>query len=337
MKQGYLYADCVSNLIARWLAHPYLKPMKIAVISGVSGLVGSEVAESLIKSGYQVRGLSRSPGRLPSSIQGYHWDPDNGELDESCLEDASTLIHLAGENIADGRWTEKRKREIIESRTRSCNLLADGIKNLASRGQSTPESVILASAIGYYGNRGDEMLSEDSPPGEGFLSETTIEWEKAGTFPATVREVRLRIGVVLSREGGALREMERPLKLFAGAVPGSGKQYLSWIHFKDLARMIQFSVETDSVKGIYNAVSPDPRTMDSFMKSLGKAVGRPVYLPNVPGFALKPMLGELSEMILGGARISSDKIQKAGFQFEFSDLDSALENLYAGKKAATGA
>ncbi|MBI39492.1 MAG: TIGR01777 family protein [Leptospiraceae bacterium] len=309
--------------------------MKIAVVTGVSGLVGSALAKLLIESGYQVRGLSRNAKKLPSSIQGFHWDPDNGELDASCLEGATTLIHLAGENIADGRWTEKRKNEIIDSRTRSCTLLANAVKDLKQRGVSTVESAILASAIGYYGNRGDEWLSEDSPPGEGFLSETTLEWERAGDFPDGVREVRLRIGVVLSREGGALAEMEKPLKLFAGAVPGSGKQYLSWIHFLDLARLIHFCAEKDNVEGIYNAVSPDPRTMDSFMKALGKAVRRPVYLPNVPGFALKLMLGEMSEMILGGSRVSSQKIQDRGFQFKYSDLDLALENLYAKKEVAT--
>ncbi|MEQ8350265.1 MAG: TIGR01777 family oxidoreductase [Leptospiraceae bacterium] len=305
--------------------------MKIAVITGVSGLVGGELSRMLQASGYEVRGLSRSPEKLKSPIRGFHWDPDQSVMDESALEGATTVIHLAGESIADGRWTEKRKREIIDSRTRSCNLLANALRRQETSGNSVPRSVVLASAIGYYGNRGDELLHEDSDPGVGFLSETTLEWEKAGEFSSALREVRLRIGVVLSRKGGALREMEKPLKLFAGAVPGSGDQYLSWIHYKDLASMIQFAAENESIRGIYNAVSPDPRTMQSFMKSLGKSVGRPVYLPNVPGFALKLMLGEMSEMILGGARISSEKIQKSGFEFEYPDLDLALKNLYAEK------
>ena len=324
-----LFTRKESFLIATPSVVSYLTTMKCAVITGVSGLVGKELSEILLADGYEGRGLSRSPKRLPSPIKGFYWDPDKDELDEACLDGASTLIHLAGENIADGRWTEKRKREIIDSRTRSCNLLADALQR--TNPGKRPQSVILASAIGYYGDRGDELLNEESAPGQGFLSETTLEWEKAGSFPESVREVRLRIGVVLSPEGGALPEMERPLKLFAGAVPGSGKQYLSWIHHTDLARLIQFAMENDSVKGLYNAVAPDPRTMDSFMKSLGKAIGRPVYLPNVPGFALKLMLGEMSEMILGGSRVSSAKIEKAGFRFHFGNLEQALEDLYKRK------
>lgn len=307
--------------------------MKIVLITGVTGLVGSELANRLLKDGYEVRGLSRSPQRIPAPIKGFFWDPEKGEMDPASLEGATSLIHLAGENIADGRWTETRKRQIIDSRTRSCELLAREASREKGRSGSVLESAILASAIGYYGNRGDEMLGEDAQPGEGFLAETTLEWEKAGDFSG-LREVRLRIGVVLSRRGGALNEMERPLKLFAGAVPGSGRQYLSWIHHTDLARMIQFSLEESSVNGIYNAVAPDPRTMDSFMKALGRALGRPVYLPNVPGFALKLMLGEMSEMVLGGARISSEKMEKEGFKFEFGTLEDALHELYEEKKSA---
>ncbi|MCB1138244.1 MAG: TIGR01777 family oxidoreductase [Leptospiraceae bacterium] len=302
--------------------------MKAILITGASGLVGSELSKDLLKKGYEVRGLSRNPERLEGGIKGFYWDPESGEMDHSALKGISSLVHLAGENIAEGRWTEKRKREIIESRTRSCDVLASALSQLAAEGEALPESLILASAIGYYGSRGDELLDEESSPGDGFLAETTLAWEQAGQFPQSVRQVRLRIGVVLSRQGGALNEMERPLKLFAGAVPGSGKQYLSWIHHSDLVSIILFSIENSSVKGIYNAVSPDPRTMDSFMRALGREVGRPVYLPNVPGFVLKMMLGEMSEMVLGGARISSARMEKAGFRFQHGNLENALSDLY---------
>ena len=302
--------------------------MKAILISGASGLVGSELSEGLLKKGIEVRGLSRNPKRLPPGIKGFYWDPESGEMDHSALKGISSLVHLAGENIAEGRWTEKRKKEIIESRTRSCDVLASALSQQAAEGESLPESIILASAIGYYGSRGDELLDEASEPGEGFLAETTLAWEEAGQFPEKMRQVRLRIGVVLSRKGGALNEMERPLKLFAGAVPGSGRQYLSWIHHSDLVSIIQFAIENSSVEGVYNAVAPDPRTMDSFMRALGKEVGRPVYLPNVPGFVLKMMLGEMSEMVLGGARISSARIEEAGFHFKFGNLENALKALY---------
>ncbi|MCB1169011.1 MAG: TIGR01777 family oxidoreductase [Leptospiraceae bacterium] len=302
--------------------------MKAILITGASGLVGSELSEGLLKKGIEVRGLSRNPKRLPPGIKGFYWDPESGEMDHSALKGISSLVHLAGENIAEGRWTEKRKKEIIESRTRSCDVLASALSQQAAEGESLPESIILASAIGYYGSRGDELLDEASEPGEGFLAETTLAWEEAGQFPEKMRQVRLRIGVVLSRKGGALNEMERPLKLFAGAVPGSGRQYLSWIHHSDLVSIIQFAIENSSVEGVYNAVAPDPRTMDSFMRALGKEVGRPVYLPNVPGFVLKMMLGEMSEMVLGGARISSARIEEAGFHFKFGNLENALKALY---------
>ncbi|MCB1165338.1 MAG: TIGR01777 family oxidoreductase [Leptospiraceae bacterium] len=307
--------------------------MKSALITGASGLLGQEVAALLQSQGWEVRGLSRRP-RSADGIHWYEWNPSRSVLDETSLEDLDVLIHLAGEGIADGRWTEGRKREIIQSRVQSCDLLAASVRRKRAEGKA-PGAIVLASAIGYYGSRGDEWLVEDSKPGTGFLSETTLEWEKAGDFPDDIRQVRLRIGIVLSRNGGALPQMERPLRFFAGAVPGSGNQYLSWIHQRDMARIIQFAAETQ-LRGTFNATAPEPESMDSFMRKLGSAIGRPVYLPNVPSFALRLMMGEMSEMVLGGARVSSEKIQREGFQFEFPNLEKALGDLYGQTVSSEG-
>lgn len=295
----------------------------IVAITGGTGLVGSRAAAMLTEKGHEVRLLSRT--RPP-----FLWNPDAGEISQAALDGVDAVVHLAGENIA-GRWTQAKKNAIVESRQRAADLLLHALQNSGKR-----PVVVSASAIGYYGDRGEEVLTEDSRPGSGFLAETTALWEKAlARFDsAASRSVILRIGVVLDRHLGALPKMALPIRMFAGAPLGSGKQYLSWIHIEDLARLICFAIDRSfeprglktDLNGIYNAAVA-PLTNREMTQKIARAIHRPAFLPAVPEFVLKTMLGEMSALVLESARVSSGKIEAAGFVFRYADIDAALANL----------
>lgn len=293
------------------------------LITGASGLVGTRLTELLLQKGHQVVHLGRSKraGRVPSFL----WDVKGKTMDANSLAGVDTIIHLAGAGIADKRWTENRKKEILESRTHSTQLLFETLK----KERHSVKNFIGASAIGYYGfGLNNEVFTEDSIAGKGFLADVTNEWEKQTDRISTlgIRLVKLRIGIVLSEKGGALAEMAKPARYGLGAPLGSGKQFLSWIHIDDLCELFAMAVEKKAMNGSYNAVT-DWVTNEELTTAIGVALKKAFGLFRVPGFVMKLVLGEMADMVLNGSKVSSAKIREAGFQFKFASLKSALSNL----------
>jgi uncharacterized protein (TIGR01777 family) len=296
------------------------------LITGGTGLIGKRLTTLLINKGYEVAFLTRKKINIPS-VQVYEWDVKNNYIEAGALQGTDYLIHLAGANVAEGRWTEERKKEIFSSRTDSIKLIAQKLKEL----NITPGSFVSASGSSYYGeDTGDIQHTEVSPPGKDFLSEVTVQWEKAAQSIAdlNVRTVILRTGVVLSMDGGAVPEMARPAKLGFGAPLGSGKQWISWIHIDDICRMYIESMENDSWNGVYNAVAFPPATNADFTKQLTKALKKPQWLPNVPSFALRLAFGEMANVVLGSNYIINQRIkEETDFKYEFPDLLEALKDV----------
>jgi uncharacterized protein len=296
---------------------------KKILITGASGLIGSRLTELLLQKGYQVSHLGRSKksGRIPSFI----WDVDKGVVDRQALNGVDTIVHLAGAGVADKRWTSTRKKEILESRTKSSALL---YKTLASVDHSV-KSVISASAIGYYGfGFGEEVFTEESQPGNDYLAHVVKHWEESvdKINSLNLRLVKLRIGIVLSDKGGALVEMAKPIRWGIGAALGNGKQFLSWIHLDDLCEMFIKAVEDETMRGAYNAVSGEWITNKALTQLIAKVLKRPLLLPNVPGFIMRIIIGEMAVIVVNGSKVSGDKIMKTGFLFRYSNLEQALEN-----------
>ena len=257
----------------------------------------------------------------------FYWNPVREEMDEAAFENISCIISLAGVSIAGKRWTRKRKQEIINSRIQSTDFLYEKLRTV----KNNVKTFISASGTGYYGNRKDEWLTEVSAPGNDFLSTCCRYWEGSALKVSTlgIRTVIFRIGIVLSREEGALPKLALPVKLFVGSPLGSGRQFISWIHYADLSALFFKAADDSSLQGIYNAVAPEPVTNKEFIKILAKTLHRPMFLPPVPSFILKIILGELATAITGGQRVSGQKITDAGFRFQFSRLDEALRNIYS--------
>jgi len=290
------------------------------LITGASGLVGSQLTEMLLQKGYQVVHVSRTK-RAGTFV----WDVNRQEFDTEALNGVDVIINLAGAGVADKRWTDSRKRELLESRTKSLALL---YKTLSTTNHQVT-AVISASAIGYYGFTGDEVFTEDNKPGTDFLANLTQQWEAEADKLNTlnIRTVKLRIGIVLSDKGGALIEMAKPVRMFAGSPLGSGKQNLSWIHIEDLCAMFLKAATDETLRGAYNAVSGDWVTNKEMTLAIGKVLNRPVWLPNVPAFVLKVMLGEMANIVLQGSKVSADKVKQTGFNFTYTKLDDALHSL----------
>jgi hypothetical protein len=241
------------------------------------------------------------------------------------IENFDAVVHLAGAGIADERWTKERKRIIRDSRVVGTRVLIDSLQKL----ENPPRAFVSASAIGYYGDRKDEVLNEDSPPGKDFLSGVGVEWEAEANKAADLgaRVVRLRIGIVLSTEGGALKEMLTPFKMGVGGAVGKGQQFVSWIHLRDLIRVIQFALENENLNGAVNATAPNPVRNAEFAEKLGVALHRPSLVP-VPGFALRLMFGELADaLLLTSTRVLPEKLLANNFQFEFERIEDALQDL----------
>ncbi len=294
--------------------------MKNILITGGSGLVGKEITKILESKDFSVAWMSRSAQSQKSFI----WNVEKKQIDPEAIEWADAIIHLAGTGVAEKRWTPERKRDILESRTQSTQLLYEEIEKAKKR----PSAFISASAVGFYGfNTGTNLVDENSAQGSGFLAEVVVAWEyEVKKMEALdLRTVLLRIGIVLDEVGGALGEMLKPP---VAAPLGSGAQWMSWIHIEDLARMFVFSLEKTTLQGVFNAVAPNPATNQQLTQAAAKAKGKPYIGIGVPGFALKVILGEMAAMVLGGNRVSSHKIQKAGFEFDFPDLDPALKDLF---------
>ncbi len=292
------------------------------LISGGSGLVGLELSKMLRAKGHRVSILSR---KKTNDVNYKFWDIENGVLAEDALIGIDTIVHLAGEGIADGAWTDERKVKIVESRVNSTRLLLDALK----KGNHQVKAFISASATGYYSNRGDELMYEDAMPAKDFLGTTCVLWEQEVNKIESlgIRTVKLRIGIVLTTKGGALKKMIVPFKFGLGSALGDGKQWMSWIHLKDLCSMFIYAIENNQLKGAYNAVAPQAATNYEFSKTLSKIMKRPFWAPNVPSFILKIIFGEMSAVVLGSTKASADKIEKEGFKFEFAKLNEALIDL----------
>ena len=296
--------------------------MKI-LISGSSGLIGTALIERLSRSGHRIMRLVR---REPASGDGnVFWDPYGGKIEASKLEGIDAVVHLAGKSIGAGRWTSSAKREMVESRTIPTQFLAETVSSLKSR----PRLFLSASAVGYYGDRKDETMTDASQPGEGFLSDLCVAWEKAcePAIAAGIRTVSLRIGLVLSADGGALPRMAAPFRFGVGGKLGSGRQYMSWITLDDLISVFEFVLADGTLWGPVNAVTPHPVQNAEFTKALARALHRPALVA-VPAFALKLLLGEMGEtLLLSSARILPEKLERAGFSFQEPDLQPALQGL----------
>jgi len=295
------------------------------LITGASGLVGSGLRTKLKQEGHTFKTLTTNHKKADNQ-QNFYWSPSDGVIDLEAFSSVDTIVHLAGAGVADKPWSDKRKKEILDSRVQSTNLLFNTIKD---KGLAV-KTIVSASAIGYYGlNTGDSFVDEHAPKGDGFLAGVVEEWEQAvdqfNNFALKV--VKLRIGVVLSSDGGALPKMVQPIKLGFGAPLGTGKQYLSWIHINDLVDMFYYAIKGDQLIGSYNAVSSEPVTNKQFTQFCAKLLKRPLWLPNVPDFALNSMLGEMAQIVLGGNKVSNKKIKMAGFKFEYENLEEALRNL----------
>ena len=298
---------------------------KKVLITGGSGLIGSRLTTLLQQRGYQVALLSRNPEEKDKAVKIYKWDLSNNYIDPEALSGTKYIVHLAGAGVADEAWTGERKNTILKSRTETVDLLYEALTKTGEK----PDAFISASGIGIYGAyAGSTLKTEESTHGTDFLAEVSKAWESAADKVKTlgIREVKLRIGIVLSTDGGALKELIKPIKLGAGAPLGSGEQMMSWIHIDDLCRMIIFCME-NKLEGPFNAVAPQPVSNKEFTQTAAKAVGMPLILPKVPAFAMKLLLGERASMVLGGANVSAQKIVKEGFSFSYPDLDTALNSL----------
>jgi uncharacterized protein (TIGR01777 family) len=295
---------------------------KIAV-TGASGLVGSELVPTLERNGCEVLRLVR---RSPRSEGEVRWDPDGGTIDREGLQGVTGVVHLAGDNVASGRWTEAKKARIRSSRVQGTALLARTLAGLSPK----PRVLVSASAIGYYGVRGTEVLDETARRGSGFLASVCGEWEAAAepARKAGIRVVHPRIGVVLAAEGGALAKMKMPFMLGVGGRIGDGSQYMSWITLEDLVSALVFGLEQDGLEGPVNFVSPTPVTNADFTAAMGRVLRRPTALP-VPKFALRLGAGAemANEMLIGGARVVPSALHVHGFRWEHTSVESALETL----------
>lgn len=298
---------------------------KTILITGGTGLVGTRLTEILQSKNYTVKYLSRSSG-IKNGIESFQWDINAGTVDEKAFENVNSIIHLAGAGVADKKWTPQRKKEILDSRTKSTQLIKSTLEKIDHK----VENFISASAIGYYGwDTGGVWVKEGSRFGDDFLATVTKAWEEEVDAIETlgIRTAKLRIGIVFSEKGAALYELSKPIKYGVGAPLGSGDQYMSWIHIDDLCEMFIYAVENKDVKGVFNAVGPNPETNKTITKAVAQVLGKPCFLPNVPGFILKIILGKRAAMVLGGSRVSSEKIQSVGFNFKFPELKKALEDL----------
>lgn len=296
------------------------------LITGASGLIGPRLIKNLLEKGHRVSVLSRQTSNL-KGVSTYNWDIDKQLVDLKAFEGIDTIIHLAGAAIADKRWTKQRKQEIIDSRIRSTQLLYHTIEAI----KAPVRTFISASAVGYYGDRNDEILYEESESGTGFLADCCKQWEAAVDegMKSGMRVVKLRIGIVLSKQGGALSELARPVSFFVGAPLGSGKQWMPWIHLTDLVAIFEKAIENSDYSGTFNACTPYPVTNYEFTKILAKKLFRPVWPINVPEFVLKTMLGEMSTVILNSNRTSPQKLLDMGFRFRYQGLDAALSEIYS--------
>ncbi|MBC7385172.1 MAG: TIGR01777 family protein [Cryobacterium sp.] len=299
----------------------------IVLITGASGFVGSALIKALkeMKEVTEIRALTRpssKPSRLDSSVKAFTWDAETETPPAASLKDVDAVFHLAGENVGQGRWTKEVRERILDSREKGTRNLVAGLNLLSKK-----PVLISTSAVGFYGSRGSEVLTEESSPGEGFLAKVCGIWEAEANKYTGPRTVLLRFGVVLGNGGGMMGKVLPVFKAGVGGQIGDGKHWTSWIHLEDLVRLLIRAATDPLVSGIYNAVAPEPVTNETFTKSLGHVLHRPT-LVHVPAFALRLALGEMADQtLLASQRVTSLKLSALGFPFHYPTLDSALQNL----------
>lgn len=304
--------------------------MKNILIAGGSGLIGSRMTEILLKKNYSVAHLSRSPGGKKAGVQTFQWQPDRGQIDQKAIEWADAVINLAGAGIADKRWSPARKKELIESRVLSTQVLKKAIESANPEASGRPKTYLGASAIGFYGNRADEILDEKSTTSPGFLPECTVLWEKAHDEIASlgIRTALLRIGIVFSTKGGALPELMLPIKFGTATYFADGRAWYSWIHIDDLCGQFLCLLENEKWSGVFNGVAPNPLVIKDLSKKIARGMGRGWAVPMpVPAFVLRIIFGEMADCVLNSDRVSSEKIERAGFHFQFTDPEIAVRDL----------
>lgn len=296
--------------------------MKV-LVSGSHGLVGQALIKSLTNDGHEVCRLVRQHRTVGSSE--IEWHPNDGKIDASKLEGLDAVVHLAGESIASGRWTDEKKKKIRESRVKGTQLLSQSLAQL----QGPPAVFVSASAIGYYGSRGDELLTEESAPGNDFLSEVCVSWERSTSAAVEkgIRTVLARFGIILNQNGGALAKMLPPFRMGFGGKIGDGQQWMSWIALDDVIGGLRLLLQPGAVSGPVNFVAPNPVRNDEFTKALGHALSRPTVFP-VPSFVARMAFGEMADaLLLASARINPQRLSEAGYQFQYPNIDGALSHM----------
>jgi len=294
--------------------------MKV-LITGASGLIGTALQKSFTEKGYEMLLASRKEAKDSRHIQ---WDAEKGFSEPEKLEGIDAVVHLAGESVFGLSWSAAKKKAIRDSRVHGTRSVVAAISKLKDR----PKVLVAASAIGFYGDRGDEEMTESSAAGDTFLAEVSKEWESEArrAEDAGIRTVLLRTGIILSKDGGALGTMLLPFKLGVGGVVGSGKQWMSWISIDDNIRVINYAIENENVRGAVNSVSPHPVTNQEFTKTLGKVLYRPTILP-LPAFAVSIVFGEMGdELLLSSMRVLPKRLEDASFEFQYPDLKAAIEH-----------
>ncbi len=302
---------------------------KTVLITGGSGLIGKHLTSLLLNSGYQVNHLSRKASQSINNVKVFKWHIESGEIDEQCIDEVDAVVHLAGEGIASKPWRNSQKEKLIKSRVDSINLLYSLLK---SRPSHKVKTIISASGVGYYGNRGDELLNESSSPGTDFMAHICVEWEKAADEGRNLglRVSKLRTGVVLTSDGGALPQIAAPIKAGFGAPLGKGTQWMPWIYLDDLISLYKHALENENMEGVFNAASPNPVTNEELTKAIAQQLNKPLWLPKVPEIFLRLALGEMSTVLLNSTKTTSNKVQEAGFKFTVETVQQALKNIYAG-------
>lgn len=309
--------------LARHAEHAH-RPRLTVAVTGSSGLVGTALRHFLTTGGHRVIRLVRDSRRVGDDV--YYWNPATGEIDPAALENVDAVVHLAGTSIAGGRWSEVRKRAIHDTRTKGTELLARTLAGITRGTRGGPRTLVSMSAVGFYGNRGAERLTEASSPGKGFLAQVARDWEAAtgAAERAGLRVVCLRAGVAISPAGGALGQMLLPFKIGIGGRLGGGRQYFSWIDLDDLVALIVHAIYDDSLRGPVNAVAPNVVTNATFTDVLGRVLGRPTLIP-VPAFAVKAAFGQLGEeALLWGQRAIPEKVLASGFRFDCEGVEDSL-------------
>lgn len=294
------------------------------LIGGGSGLVGSRLTELLTQKGYQVRHLGRTAKE--GAVRTFAWDVNKQTMDERAFEGVTAVINLAGANVNGRRWTAAYKKELVDSRIDSTKMIVDYLNNKSH----SVKNFISGSAIGFYGfGDGSTWFRETDLPSTDFMSQLVSGWEHEASKvnSKNIKVATVRTGIVLSQRGGALEEMARPIKLYVGAPLGSGKQIVSWVHIDDLCRIFIHILDND-LSGPYNGVAPEPATNEAITKAIAKALHKPLWLPDIPGFVLKIILGEMANAVVNGSMVSADKIRSTGFEFQYPALEEAIGSIF---------